>query len=80
MPGWYGELDEFVLREAHTLCELRRKYTGFDWHIDHMIPLRARNVCGLHVWNNFQVIPASLNLSKGNKMLYTKPHEWLRVI
>ena len=77
-PPWYGELDEFVLMQAHELCQLRRNATGIDWNIDHMIPLQAKNVCGLHVWNNFQVIPARLNSAKCNKLIYTNPHEWIR--
>ena len=33
------------------------------------IPLKGKLVSGLHVWNNLAVIPASINLSKGNKCL-----------
>ena len=77
VPSWYGELDDFVLDEATKLCDMRKQATGFDWHVDHMIPLQARNVCGLHVWNNLQVIPAYVNLSKCNKLIYTQPVEWL---
>lgn len=71
------ELNEFVLSEAYALCNLRLKCTNFIWHVDHMIPLRAKNVCGLHVWNNFQCLPSVMNTSKNNKLIYTNPHEWL---
>lgn len=67
------ELTEFIFEEAYLLSRLREKITGFKWHIDHIIPLNGENVSGLHVWNNLQVIPASVNLSKGNKETTNRP-------
>jgi hypothetical protein len=66
---WDKEFTEFVSKEAYSLAALRYKYTGIKWHVDHVIPLCGKEVCGLHVWNNLAVIPASENLSKGNKIL-----------
>ena len=37
-----------------------------DSYVDHIIPLKGNAVCGLHVWNNFAVIPKVDNLRKGN--------------
>lgn len=65
-PSWFQELDDFVLKEAYLLAKLREKTTGMKWHVDHIIPLQGKDVCGLHCWNNVQVIPAAINLSKGN--------------
>ncbi len=62
----FTELDQFVFNEAVELRELRKKSTGFDWHVDHIIPLNHKNVCGLHNAYNFQVVPAKWNLKKRN--------------
>lgn len=76
-PSWYGELDDFVFVQAYELCRLREHSTDFKWHVDHMVPLQAKNVCGLHVWNNFQCLPQYLNSQKRNKTLFIQPNEWL---
>lgn len=66
-PGWYGELDELVMREALHLTALREACTGFKWEVDHIIPLAGKLVCGLHVAANIQVIPMTENRRKSNQ-------------
>jgi hypothetical protein len=80
VPSWYGEIDQFVMQEASSLCDLRKVFTGIKWHIDHAIPLSSKTACGLHVASNLQVIPSSLNVRKINKMLFTEPFEWVKVL
>ncbi|MDT9046431.1 hypothetical protein RSW36_25105 [Escherichia coli] len=75
--GWDAELTDFVECEAFDLAHMRERATGITWDVDHMIPLAARNACGLHVWNNLQVIPAAMNGAKHNKMMWTEPGEWI---
>lgn len=74
---WMEELTDLVVKEAASLSSLRGIASGFEWSVDHMIPLRARRVSGLHVWNNLQVIPARINSSKKNKLLLCDPGQWI---
>lgn len=66
-PPWTTEDDFFLIQEAHDLARRRKEITGFAWHVDHIVPLQGKKVCGLHVWWNMQVIPGSLNSIKGNR-------------
>ena len=58
------EIDKFTIDEIYSLAKLRTEQTGFEWHVDHIKPLTKG---GLHKPTNLQVVPASWNLSKGNR-------------
>lgn len=66
-PKWLDEEDFWMIEEAYSLAKLRTQMLGIPFHVDHVIPLQGRNVCGLHTPTNLQVIPAKENLSKSNK-------------
>ena len=63
-PDW---ANEFFIEEIYHLAKLRTKLTGLTWHVDHIVPLKNKLVCGLHCEANLQVILASENLRKYNK-------------
>lgn len=71
------DFDIFVELEAMLACERRREITGYDWHLDHMIPLSKG---GAHKYYNFQVIPAWMNQSKWCHMVLTNPFEWVEYL
>lgn len=62
-PEWASMLE--ILEYYKEAARLTREM-GIQYAVDHIVPLQGRNVSGLHVANNLQVITASENSSKGN--------------
>lgn len=44
--------------------------TGVEHHVDHEVPLRSPLVCGLHTFDNLQVLTSEENMRKGNRFPY----------
>lgn len=67
-PKWLTPTENWMIQEAYQLAALRTKLTGFEWHVDHVLPLQGKTVSGLHTPYNLQVIPAIENLAKSNRV------------
>lgn len=67
-PSWLTKDDYWLLEQAYELAALRTKMFGFDWHVDHVLPLQGKTISGLHVPTNLQVIPGPENVKKGNRI------------
>ena len=70
-PEW---ANKFFIEEAYHLAQMRSTLYAERWEVDHVIPIKGKDVCGLHVETNLQVIPRSMNASKQNR--YTKQFKW----
>tara|TARA_R110002126_G_scaffold279945_1_gene427065 strand:+ start:372 stop:830 length:459 start_codon:yes stop_codon:yes gene_type:complete len=60
--GYDKEIQNF-----YWLARDLKSVTGEEYHVDHIVPINGKNVCGLHVPWNLQVLPADINMSKGNR-------------
>lgn len=67
-PNWLTKDDNWLMEEAYALAVLRSKMFGFQWDVDHILPLQGQTVSGLHMPWNLQVIPAVINSSKGARV------------
>jgi hypothetical protein len=63
-PSW-ASYDEMAL--FYEAARAFRTYTGKEYHVDHIVPLKSPKVCGLNCEANLQVLEAFDNLSKSNK-------------
>lgn len=63
-PSW---VDHTKIREFYETADALRMLTGEWYHVDHIIPLRSKTVCGLHVHFNLRILPAQENQQKSNK-------------
>ena len=69
-PPWLTKEHFEEIQEFYTLAqELAWLNEGEVFHVDHIIPIRGKNVCGLHVPWNLQLLPATKNLRKSNKLI-----------
>ena len=70
IPSWANrsKIDE-IYKQAICITE----ETGVQHHVDHIVPIISPIVCGLHWEENLQVIPAFLNIAKGNRQWPNMP-------
>lgn len=62
-PAW---ADIEAIREYYRAARAFRKY-GYDFHVDHIVPLKSPLVSGLHTEANLRLLPGADNLSKHNR-------------
>lgn len=67
-PKWLTTEQRKQIVDIYEHMRDCRAVTGEDYHVDHIVPLRGENICGLHVPWNLQVLPAYVNISKSNTL------------
>lgn len=63
-PQWN---DNFKIRVTYRTAAVLTKLMKCPFHVDHIYPLRSKYMCGLHVHDNLQILPAAQNMSKSNR-------------
>jgi hypothetical protein len=60
-PNWS---EEQLIHQLFSAANYLTRLTGIQWDVDHIIPIKHENVCGLHVYQNLQLLPRLDNLIK----------------
>ena len=66
-PPWLSEEHIKSMADLYWLSQDLKLVAGQEYHVDHIVPLRGRKICGLHVPWNLQILPADMNLKKSNR-------------
>lgn len=65
-PGWLTKADRERIASIYAEAATKSAGSGIPHDVDHIVPLRSKVVCGLHVPWNLRAIPAHENRSKSN--------------
>jgi hypothetical protein len=78
-PSWLSNDDIINISKLYKEAKAISLSTGMPHHVDHIVPLQGKNVCGLHVPWNLRVIPATDNLIKSNKFSQENYHHFQNI-
>jgi len=68
-PSWLTQDQKEQIKLVYKEATLLQQEHNSKYHVDHIVPLKGKNVCGLHVPWNLRAIPATENIAKGNRIL-----------
>ncbi len=61
-PSWLTQEQHDVMEALYASAHVTKM------HVDHIVPLRGEDVCGLHVHWNMQLLQPEANMAKGNSV------------
>jgi hypothetical protein len=67
-PPWLTKKHLDEIKEIYAIAEELQWLSEEPLEVDHIIPLQGKNVCGLHIPINLQIVPRSANRAKSNKL------------
>jgi len=67
-PLWLTPEQLYNMQCTYKVAAQLSETSSEKWHVDHIVPIRGKDVCGLHVPWNLQLLPAKMNMTKGNRV------------
>jgi 5-methylcytosine-specific restriction endonuclease McrA len=67
-PLWLTPEQLYNMQCTYKVAAQLSETSSQKWHVDHIVPIRGKDVCGLHVPWNLQLLPAKMNMQKGNRI------------
>ena len=64
MPSWLTPDHISQINAVYAEAKRLEEETGIAYHVDHIVPLAGKIVCGLHVPWNLRAIPGTENLRR----------------
>ena len=68
-PPWLTKEHFNQMTAMYWLAKLQYELTDTKYHVDHIVPLLGKTVCGLNVPWNMQILEAKENIRKSNKFM-----------
>lgn len=66
-PEWLIEFDLDYIKHIYIQAKELENIDGVKRHVDHILPLQGKDIRGLHVPWNLQILTAEENCRKGNR-------------
>jgi hypothetical protein len=67
-PKWLSKDDKKEIAHIYKVCAWLNSWKLEKYQVDHIVPIQGRTISGLHVPWNLQILTASENASKGNRI------------